>query len=43
MEYAKRFYESKEPGVCPGCNVTLIANCPVCGNPIVGEPIHLEE
>jgi len=48
MEYLKYvcpecLYEQKEPGVCPKYNVTLIASCPVCGNPIVGEHIHLEE
>jgi predicted amidophosphoribosyltransferase len=36
-------YESKEPGVCPRCNATLIASCPACGNPVVGEHIHLDE
>jgi len=35
------FYESKEPGVCPNCKVPLVASCPVCGNPMVGEHIHL--
>jgi len=39
----KCFYEQKEPGVCPNCKVPLIASCPVCGNPIVGEHIRLEE
>jgi len=48
MEYAKYvypecFYEQKEPGVCPTCGLSLIARCPVCGNPIVGERIHLDE
>jgi len=47
MEYVKYmypncFFESKEPGVCPKYNVALIASCPVCRNPIVGEHIHLE-
>ena len=39
----KCLYASKESGVCPKCNVPLIASCPVCGNPIVGEHIHLKE
>ena len=48
MEYVKYmfpkcFYESKEPGGCHQGNVSLIARCPVGGNPIVGEHIHLEE
>ena len=48
MEYVKYvcpscFYEQKEPGVCLDCKVPLIASCPVCGNPIVGEHIHLEK
>ena len=48
MEYVKYvcpkcFYEQKEPGICPNCEVPLIASCPVCGNPMVGEHIHLEE
>ena len=48
MEYVKYvcprcFYGQKEPGVCPNCKVPLVASCPVCGNPIVGEHIHLEE
>jgi len=36
-------YESEKPGTCPKCAVPLVASCPVCGNPIVGEQIHLEE
>ncbi len=48
MEYMKDvcpncFYESKELGVCSKCNVTLIARCPVCGNPTVGEHTRQEE
>ena len=47
MDYAKYmcqkcFYEQKEPGVCPKCHVSLIASCPVCGNPVVGEHINPE-
>jgi predicted amidophosphoribosyltransferase len=33
-------YESEEPGLCPSCQVALVATCSVCGNPIVGEHIH---
>ena len=29
-------------GLCPGCQVPLVASCPVCGNPMVGEHIHPE-
>jgi len=30
--------------MCPKSLVfALLASCPVCGNPIVGEHIHLEE
>jgi predicted amidophosphoribosyltransferase len=48
MEYAKYVcpecsYEQEEPDVCPTCKVPLIASCPVCGNPIVGEHIRLKE
>jgi predicted amidophosphoribosyltransferase len=48
MEYVKYvcpecLYEQKGPGVCPKCNVSLIACCPVCGNPLVGEHVHLKE
>ena len=32
--------ESEKPGQCPNCQVELVAICPVCGNPIVGEHIH---
>ncbi|MFC2052356.1 hypothetical protein ACFLT4_06480 [Chloroflexota bacterium] len=35
-------YESKEPGSCPGCQASLVATCSVCGNPVVGEFIHLD-
>lgn len=48
MEYVKYvcpkcFYESKEPGLCPNCQVPLVASCPVCGNPIVGEQVQVLE
>lgn len=36
-------YEAKDPGLCPMCQVPLVATCPVCGNPIVGEHVHLED
>ena len=44
MEYGKyvcpkSFYKHKEPAVCPACKVPLIANCPVCGDPMVGEHV----
>ena len=35
-------YETTKPGNCPHCQKVLIATCPVCGNPIVGECIHPE-
>jgi predicted amidophosphoribosyltransferase len=35
-------YESQSPGQCPNCHVPLVATCPVCGNPIVGEHVHLD-
>ncbi len=35
-------YESGEPGLCPKCQVPLVATCPACGNPVVGEHICLE-
>ena len=48
MEYVKYvcpkcFYEQKEPGTCPHCQALLVASCPVCGNPVVGEHVHLVE
>jgi len=48
MEYVKYvcpkcFYESKEPGLCPNYQVPLLAICPVCENPIVGEEVHVHE
>jgi predicted amidophosphoribosyltransferase len=39
----KCLYEQKEPGICPRCKIPLVASCPVCGNPIVGEHVHLEQ
>ena len=36
-------YEAKVPSLCPNCQVPLVATCPVCGNPIVGEHIHAED
>jgi predicted amidophosphoribosyltransferase len=36
-------HESKVPGACPKCQKMLVATCPVCGNPVVGEHIHLED
>jgi len=36
-------YESETPGRCPNCQTMLVASCPVCGNPVVGEHIHLED
>ncbi len=48
MEYVKYvcpncFFEQEESGVCPKCRIPLVATCAVCGNPIVGEHIHLEK
>ena len=36
-------YEAEAAGLCPTCQVTLVATCSVCGNPIVGEHIQLQE
>ena len=36
-------HEAKDPGSCPNCQVPLVATCPVCGNPLVGEHVHLED
>ena len=36
-------YEQSEPGVCPRCGGVLIASCPVCGNPMVGEQVAVEK
>jgi len=35
-------YESEKPGLCPKCQVPLVATCLVCGNPVVGEHICSE-
>jgi len=35
-------YEAIKPGVCPHCQVALVATCPACGNPIVGDCIPSE-
>jgi endogenous inhibitor of DNA gyrase (YacG/DUF329 family) len=35
-------HESEVTGSCPNCKVMLLANCPTCGNPVVGEHIHAE-
>jgi len=34
--------EYDEPGDCVDCLVALVATCPVCGNPMVGEHVHAE-
>lgn len=34
--------ESKVAGLCPSCQTLLVASCPACGNPVVGEHIHPE-
>ena len=36
-------YESEVAGLCPNCQVPLVASCPECGNPIVGELIQALE
>ncbi|MFQ6121607.1 MAG: hypothetical protein ACE5LA_00900 [Dehalococcoidales bacterium] len=36
-------YESKVPGSRPKCQKMLVATCPVCGNPVVGEQIKIED
>ncbi len=33
-------HESKAAGSCPNCKEMLVASCPECGNPVVGEHIH---
>ncbi|MFB0559277.1 MAG: hypothetical protein ACETVS_01925 [Dehalococcoidales bacterium] len=35
-------YEARTPGLCPRCQVALIATCPACGNPVVGEHVQPE-
>ncbi len=32
-----------KPGFCPNHKISLVATCPTCGNPIVGEQIQLED
>ena len=34
--------ESGVAGACPGCQALLVASCPACGNPVVGEQIQVE-
>lgn len=36
-------YQAEYPGLCPKCEVPLVASCPECGNPVVGEHIHLDD
>ncbi len=36
-------YEAAVAGLCPSCQVHLVASCPTCGNPIVGEHVHPED
>jgi hypothetical protein len=40
--YQECGYESQIPGMCPGCQLPLVASCPWCGNPVVGEHVQLE-
>ncbi|MFC1957640.1 hypothetical protein ACFLX0_02365 [Chloroflexota bacterium] len=35
-------YESEEAGLCLNCQTPLLASCPTCGNPVVGEHVRLE-
>ncbi len=35
-------HEAKVAGSCPNCKTMLVASCPVCGNPVVGEHIYPE-
>ena len=35
-------YESGVAGICPNCQTVLVATCPACGNPVVGEQIQLQ-
>ncbi|MFC2047587.1 hypothetical protein ACFLTK_04875 [Chloroflexota bacterium] len=35
--------ESEAVGLCPSCQVPLVASCSVCGNPMVGEHVHPED
>ncbi len=36
-------YTLTKPGFCPNCKASLVATCPACGNPIVGEQIQLAD
>ncbi len=36
-------YESEVAGLCPYCQAPLVASCPACGNPIIGELIQSVE
>ena len=36
-------FEGSMPGSCPNCQEMLVATCSVCGNPVVGEQINLED
>ncbi len=36
-------YTAENPGLCLSCQTILVATCAVCGNPMVGEHIHLED
>lgn len=33
-------HEAKTPALCPACKVPLVATCPTCGNPVVGEKVQ---
>lgn len=35
-------YTSTQPGLCPDCQVHLVATCPHCGNPLTGEVVAAE-
>jgi predicted RNA-binding Zn-ribbon protein involved in translation (DUF1610 family) len=32
-------YQTDGPGLSPNCLLPLVASCPTCGNPIVGEQV----
>ncbi len=36
-------YESDSAGSCPGCRMPMVATCSVCGNPMVGEQISMQD
>ncbi|MBI4286464.1 MAG: hypothetical protein HY670_11295 [Chloroflexi bacterium] len=36
-------YEALVPGDCPHCKKPLVASCPTCGNPVVGEIIRPQD